>query len=61
MEPLNLTASQQVSITISDSTVDLADVWLDHEYMATEDAIDEAEPSLEEVRAALAKIPGTVS
>ena len=61
LEPLDLTECQQVSVTVSDSPAHLADAWLDHEYMATVDAIDEAEPSLEAVRAALAEIPGNLS
>jgi predicted DNA-binding antitoxin AbrB/MazE fold protein len=61
LEPLDLTECQQVSVTVSDSTAHIADVWLDHEYMAYVDALDEAEPPLEAVRAALAKIPGNLS
>jgi hypothetical protein len=61
MEPLDLKESQRVSVTVSDSAADLAEAWIDHEYMASVDAIDEAEPSLEAVRAALSKIPGNLS
>jgi predicted DNA-binding antitoxin AbrB/MazE fold protein len=61
LEPVDLKESQRVEITISDSVEDLADVWLDHEYIASVDAIEEAEPSLDEVRSALAKIPGKLS
>ena len=61
LEPLDLTECQQVAVTVSDSPANFAHAWLDDEYMASVDAIDEAEPSLEEVRAALAKIPGNLS
>lgn len=61
LEPLDLQESQRVSITISDTPEDLLDDLLDHEYMAAIDAIDEPEPTLEEVRAALSKIPGNLS
>ena len=61
LEPLDLRESQQVSVTISDLPADLAYAWLDHEYMASVDAIEEEEPSLEEVRAALSTIPGSLS
>jgi len=61
LEPLDLQESQRVSITVSDAPEDLLDDLLDHEYMAAIDAMDEAEPTLEEVRAALSKIPGNLS
>jgi len=61
LEPVDLKESQRVALTISDSLDDLADTWLDHDYMAAVDAMDEPEPGLEEVREALAKIPGSLS
>jgi predicted DNA-binding antitoxin AbrB/MazE fold protein len=61
LEPLDLKESQTVAVTISDSPEDLVDRWLDHDYVAAVDALDEPEPSLEEVRAALASIPGNLS
>jgi len=61
LEPLALQESQRVSITVSDTPEDLLDDLLDHEYMAAIDAMDEPEPTLEEVRAALSKIPGNLS
>jgi predicted DNA-binding antitoxin AbrB/MazE fold protein len=61
LEPLPLKEHQQVRVTISDASVDRADAWLDHEYMASVDAIQEPEPTLEEVRRILSKIPGNLS
>ena len=61
LEPLTLSEHQQVSVTVSELSGDPADAWIDHEYMATVDAIQEAEPTLEEVRQALSKIPGNLS
>jgi hypothetical protein len=55
------TGNQRLSVTINDSPAGLADVWLDHDYLASIDAAPEAEPSIEEVRQALAKIPGNLS
>ena len=61
LEPLDLEESQTVAVTISDPSEDPADAYLDHEYMAAIDAMDEPEPTLEEVWAALSKIPGNLS
>ncbi|MFN7934745.1 MAG: antitoxin family protein [Bryobacteraceae bacterium] len=61
LEPLDLQESQRVSITVFDTPEDLLDELLDHEYMAAIDAMDEPEPTLEEVHAALSKIPGNLS
>jgi hypothetical protein len=52
---------QRVSVTVPDVLEDRADAWLDHEYMASVDAIQEVEPTLEEVRRVLSKIPGNLS
>ncbi|MBI4907118.1 MAG: antitoxin family protein [Acidobacteria bacterium] len=60
-EPLDLKESQRVTVIISDAPGDIADAYLDHEYMAAIDAMDETAPTLEEVRAALATIPGNLS
>ena len=60
-EPLPLKEHQQVNVTVSDVTPDPAAQWLDHEYLAEVDAIDEPEPSLDEVRQALSKITGNLS
>lgn len=57
-EPLALSEHQRVSVTISD---DPAEPFLDHEYLAMIDAMDETEPSLEEVRMALSGIVGNLS
>jgi predicted DNA-binding antitoxin AbrB/MazE fold protein len=61
LEPLSLQEQQRVSLTIIESEPDPADAWLDHEYLAAVDAVQEPEPSLEEVRRALSKIPGNLS
>jgi predicted DNA-binding antitoxin AbrB/MazE fold protein len=61
LEPVHLKENQQVAVTISDSPDDFVNAWLDHEYIAAIEARQEPEPSLEEVRAALAKIPGNLS
>lgn len=50
-----------MAVTISDSPDDFVNAWLDHDYMVAVESCDEPEPSLEEVRAALAKIPGNLS
>ena len=62
LQPLTLTEHQRVRLSITmppDESV-LAD-WLDHEYMAEIDSIREPEPTLEEVRKVLLKIPGNLS
>lgn len=61
LEPLELQESQLVSITVSDTPENLLDAYLDHEYMAAIDAMDEPEPTLEEVWEALSTIPGSLS
>lgn len=60
-EPLTLNEHQRVSVTICDELADPAEPWLDHEYMAAIDAMDEPEPTLEEVRRVLAGISGSLS
>ncbi len=54
LEPLPLDEHQRVSVTISDVPADPAAAFLDHEYLAKIDLMEEAEPTLEEVRRALA-------
>ena len=61
LEPVQLKENQQVSVTISDSPDDFVNALLDQEYISAVESYDEPEPSLEEVRAALAKIPGNLS
>jgi predicted DNA-binding antitoxin AbrB/MazE fold protein len=61
LESLPLKEHQQVSVTVSDASDDAADAWLDHEYMAATDALQESEPTLDEVRRILSKIPGNLS
>ena len=60
-QPLRLSEHQRVSITISDVAPDSAAAWLDHEYMAKVDAMDEPVPTLDEVRRILSKISGNLS
>ena len=60
-EPLPLREHQRISITVSDTPTDPANAWLDHDYMAAINALDEPVPSLEEVRRVLAKISGNLS
>ena len=59
-EPLPLAEHQMVKVTVSD-TRDRAEAWLDHEYMAAIDAMDESAPTLDEVRQILSKTSGTLS
>lgn len=58
LAPLDLREQQRVSVTISPETAE--EPWLDAEYHADcESAADQI--TLEEVRAALAKIPGSLT
>jgi len=61
LEPLPLQERQQGTVTVEETPGDPADAWLDHEYHAAVDAMQEAEPTREEVRAALSTIRGTLS
>ena len=61
LQPLPLKEHEQVTITITDSMSHVPEELLDHEYLASVDALDESEPTLEEVRRALSKIPGKLS
>jgi len=61
LESLPLAERQRVRATVSDSRSDPMERWLDHEYMATVDALDEPVPTLEEVQRILSKIPCTLS
>jgi predicted DNA-binding antitoxin AbrB/MazE fold protein len=61
LESLPLEEHQLVRVTVSDAADDSIDAWLDHEYMASVEAIQESEPTLEEVRLILSKIPGNLS
>jgi predicted DNA-binding antitoxin AbrB/MazE fold protein len=58
---LPLKEHQYVRVTVSDWSDDRADAWLDHESMASVNAIHEPEPTLEEVRRILSKTPGNLS
>ncbi len=60
LEPLPLKERQQVTVTVSD----LADRWLDQEYMEKvrrDAAAMGLAPSLQAVREALSNIPGNLS
>ena len=62
LEPVNLTENTKVTVTIANGSSTASDEpWLDTEFHAA-CALD-ADPSvsLEEVRAVLAKIPGTMT
>lgn len=61
LKSLPLKEHQHVRVTVSDGSDDRADAWLDQEYMASVDAIQEPEPTLEEVPRILSKIPGNLS
>lgn len=62
LQPLALPEHQQVHLSITVvPDEDILAAWLDHEYMAQIDSIQEAEPTLDEVRRALSKIPGKLS
>lgn len=61
LESLPLKEHQRVSMTVSDASDDGAEAWLDHEYMASVDATEESEPTMDEVRRILSKIPGNLS
>ena len=59
LEPLNLPEHQLVSVALSDEL--LPEPWLDHEYLAACKHDGDDGVSLEEVRAALAKIVGSLT
>ena len=62
LEPVNLTENAKVTVTIADGTGTADDeAWLDTEFHAS--CALEADPSvsLEQVRAALAKIPRSMT
>ena len=63
LEPLHLEERQQVSLTIDESEVTLAgdDDLLDQELLTNLAGEELPDVTLEEVRAALAKIPGTMT
>lgn len=61
LETLPLKEHQRVRVTVSDVFDGNADAWLDHEYLASLDGSQEPEPTLEEVRRVLSKIPGNLS
>ncbi len=62
LDPLRLTERQHVSLTIDEAAVALTDDdLLDQELLNSLEGEDLPEVSLEEVRAALAKIPGSMT
>jgi hypothetical protein len=60
LETLPLREHQRVRVTVSDFD-NHAEAWLDNEYLVSLDAMQESEPTLEEVRGILSKIPGNLS
>jgi predicted DNA-binding antitoxin AbrB/MazE fold protein len=62
LEPLALAESQRVSLTIEEASVDLTDDQvLDQELLNSLACENLSDVSLEEVQAALAKIPGSMT
>jgi predicted DNA-binding antitoxin AbrB/MazE fold protein len=61
LEPLPLKDHQRVTVTITESPIEAAEKWLDHAYLASLESDDEPEPSLEQVRKLMAKLPGKLS
>jgi predicted DNA-binding antitoxin AbrB/MazE fold protein len=59
LERLDLREQQLVTVTISDEAP--TEPWLDTEYLAACAQEADEDVSLEEVRAALAKIPGSLT
>jgi predicted DNA-binding antitoxin AbrB/MazE fold protein len=59
LEPLDLPEQQRVTVAITDESP--LEPWLDVEYHAACAIETEECPTLEEVRAALAKIPGSLT
>jgi predicted DNA-binding antitoxin AbrB/MazE fold protein len=59
LEPLDLSEHQLVTVILTDEA--LSEPWLDAEYLADCAAEADEEVSLDEVRAALAKIPGSLT
>jgi predicted DNA-binding antitoxin AbrB/MazE fold protein len=58
LEPLNLPERQLVTVVITEET---EEPWLDLEYLAECAADNHDDVSLEDVRRALAKIPGSLT
>lgn len=58
LEPLPLTENQQVTVTISDQE---GDDWLDTAFLRYLETQADESVTLEEVRTALAKIPGSMA
>jgi predicted DNA-binding antitoxin AbrB/MazE fold protein len=62
LEPLSLAEHQRVSLTIDELTVPVTDDdLLDQDLLDSLDAENLPDVSLEEVRSALAKIPGSMT
>jgi predicted DNA-binding antitoxin AbrB/MazE fold protein len=61
LEPVELSEHQRVTVFVAETPEELAEPWLDHEYMARIKAADEYEPTLEEVHEALSGIKGNLS
>jgi predicted DNA-binding antitoxin AbrB/MazE fold protein len=58
LQPLSLNELQQVTVTISDAN---QDEWLDSGFLEYLESQADDSVSLEQVRAALSKIPGSMS
>jgi len=63
LKPLHLAESQQVLLTIHESAIPVGedDEVLDHEFLNSLENEDLPDVSLEEVQAALKKIPGSMT
>jgi predicted DNA-binding antitoxin AbrB/MazE fold protein len=62
LEPLNLRENQHVAVVVSDlPTASVDEDWLDVEYLQLAASEADNSISLEQVRAALAKIPGSLT
>ncbi len=62
LEPVSLTENAQVTVTIANESSTAGDqAWLDVEFHAACALESDPSVSLEEVRAALAKIPGSMT
>src|SRR5436190_16344285 len=61
LEPLNLQENERVTITVTNSTRPIDDELIDQEFHAYCETQADDTASLETVRQALAKIPGSLS
>jgi hypothetical protein len=61
LEPVNLAENAQVTLTIASASNGIGPDWLDSEFHAICAADDDPSITLDSVRAALAKIPGSMT